>query len=59
MNYPAAEQRGINWNIHNRPKGGGLISLRLIKSLSGGLVSFWLAGPPGGLTQKRGEHGKI
>jgi len=46
MNYPAAEQRGINWNIHNRPKGGDLISL-------------WLARPPGGLTQKRGEHGKI
>jgi len=23
MNYPAAEQRGINRNIHNRPMGRG------------------------------------
>ena len=22
--YPAAEQRGINWNIHNRPKRRGI-----------------------------------
>ena len=29
MNYPAAEQRGINRNIHNRPKA------RVIKTLSG------------------------
>jgi hypothetical protein len=28
MNYPAAEQRGINRNIHNCPKG------RVIKTLS-------------------------
>jgi hypothetical protein len=24
INYPAAEQRGINRNIHNRPKGRGI-----------------------------------
>jgi len=33
MNYPAAEQRGINRNIHNRPKGRGIKHL----SASGGL----------------------
>ncbi len=33
MNYPTAEQRDINRNIHNRPKGRGIMPL----SASGGL----------------------
>jgi hypothetical protein len=32
MNYPAAERRGINRNIHNRPKGGELMRLGRINA---------------------------
>ena len=30
MNYPTAEQRGINRNIHNRPKGRGIKPLSAV-----------------------------
>jgi hypothetical protein len=33
MNYPAAEQRGIDRNIHNSPKGGEFMRLGRIKHL--------------------------
>jgi hypothetical protein len=39
MNYPAAEQRSINRNIYNRPKGGELMRLRRIKPLSAGILA--------------------
>jgi len=37
MNYPAAEQRGINRNIHNRPKERGTKPL----SASGGFKKVY------------------
>jgi len=42
MNYPTAEQRGINRNIHNRPKGRGINKPQAyetpVRPVYGGLV---------------------
>ena len=42
MNYPTAEQRGINRNIHNRPKGRGINKPQAyqtpVRRVYGGLV---------------------
>ena len=43
MNYPTAEQRGINRNIHNRPKGLGINKPKAyetpVRRVYGGLIS--------------------
>jgi len=46
INYPAAEQRGINRNIHNRPKGREIKPSAIFGGLNykNGILLLWRKG---------------